>query len=147
MPEFESARFAAKSDYENFQQLFVSSRNEADTYKAADIWFALEALEGSPLQIFSDYLESEDKSILIGEYDHVPVGFMLLHLFHINDDIAARVDEVFVQKDMREVGVGEHLMDAAINWAKGNEAKHILCLLYTSPSPRDQRGSRMPSSA
>ena len=48
MPEFESARFAAKSDYENFQQLFVSSRNEADTYKAADIWFALEALEGPP---------------------------------------------------------------------------------------------------
>ena len=23
----------------------------------------------------------------------------------------------------------------------------IVCLLYTSPSPRDQRGSRMPSSA
>ena len=30
-----------------------------------------------------------------------------------------------------------------------NQAKHLskLCLLYTSPSPRDQRGSRMPSSA
>ena len=26
-------------------------------------------------------------------------------------------------------------------------AAHDLCLLYTSPSPRDQRGSRMPSSA
>ena len=26
-------------------------------------------------------------------------------------------------------------------------AKHKACLLYTSPSPRDQRGSRMPSSA
>ena len=25
--------------------------------------------------------------------------------------------------------------------------RHIVCLLYTSPSPRDQRGSRMPSSA
>ena len=24
---------------------------------------------------------------------------------------------------------------------------HMTCLLYTSPSPRDQRGSRMPSSA
>ena len=23
----------------------------------------------------------------------------------------------------------------------------VICLLYTSPSPRDQRGSRMPSSA
>ena len=27
------------------------------------------------------------------------------------------------------------------------EAKKKNCLLYTSPSPRDQRGSRMPSSA
>ena len=27
------------------------------------------------------------------------------------------------------------------------ETKYNICLLYTSPSPRDQRGSRMPSSA
>ena len=27
------------------------------------------------------------------------------------------------------------------------EARKKACLLYTSPSPRDQRGSRMPSSA
>ena len=34
-------------------------------------------------------------------------------------------------------------------WRKGEESGHqqIVCLLYTSPSPRDQRGSRMPSSA
>ena len=25
--------------------------------------------------------------------------------------------------------------------------QNVICLLYTSPSPRDQRGSRMPSSA
>ena len=29
----------------------------------------------------------------------------------------------------------------------GHVALHLTCLLYTSPSPRDQRGSRMPSSA
>ena len=28
-----------------------------------------------------------------------------------------------------------------------NSAEYTFCLLYTSPSPRDQRGSRMPSSA
>ena len=28
-----------------------------------------------------------------------------------------------------------------------DEAESYTCLLYTSPSPRDQRGSRMPSSA
>ena len=29
----------------------------------------------------------------------------------------------------------------------GKLIQHVVCLLYTSPSPRDQRGSRMPSSA
>ena len=31
-------------------------------------------------------------------------------------------------------------------WQPGNPV-YYSCLLYTSPSPRDQRGSRMPSSA
>ena len=30
---------------------------------------------------------------------------------------------------------------------KGDFRRLWICLLYTSPSPRDQRGSRMPSSA
>ena len=30
---------------------------------------------------------------------------------------------------------------------RGNYSMGVNCLLYTSPSPRDQRGSRMPSSA
>ena len=29
----------------------------------------------------------------------------------------------------------------------GKKKESASCLLYTSPSPRDQRGSRMPSSA
>ena len=33
-----------------------------------------------------------------------------------------------------------------VSWKTLGEDPHI-CLLYTSPSPRDQRGSRMPSSA
>ena len=42
---------------------------------------------------------------------------------------------------------------AARRWSAGRVANtalgaiSFLCLLYTSPSPRDQRGSRMPSSA
>ena len=32
-------------------------------------------------------------------------------------------------------------------WLAGVRAGSKVCLLYTSPSPRDQRGSRMPSSA
>ena len=38
-----------------------------------------------------------------------------------------------------ETGVGKEI--------KGKGIQSMACLLYTSPSPRDQRGSRMPSSA
>ena len=33
------------------------------------------------------------------------------------------------------------------SFGEGKDLEYIICLLYTSPSPRDQRGSRMPSSA
>ena len=36
---------------------------------------------------------------------------------------------------------------ASINEKAEYDRKIKACLLYTSPSPRDQRGSRMPSSA
>ena len=41
-------------------------------------------------------------------------------------------------------------LDMRVTSLEGGEVKLLLpynCLLYTSPSPRDQRGSRMPSSA
>ena len=37
--------------------------------------------------------------------------------------------------------------DDAVTFIQGKLAEMTICLLYTSPSPRDQRGSRMPSSA
>jgi len=51
-----------------------------------------------------------------------------------------------VKELVNEFGAGtdpQHLRLAML--AKQAQDSH--CLLYTSPSPRDQRGSRMPSSA
>ena len=39
------------------------------------------------------------------------------------------------------------LVNSGSGRLEGNISKNNTCLLYTSPSPRDQRGSRMPSSA
>ena len=45
--------------------------------------------------------------------------------------------------DPLEVPASDQLIDSVILENTGVQT----CLLYTSPSPRDQRGSRMPSSA
>ena len=66
-----------------------------------------------------------------------------------------------IRKELRDVGasfsvVKNTLAKIAINDTSADGLKEFLsgptavvwsCLLYTSPSPRDQRGSRMPSSA
>ena len=41
--------------------------------------------------------------------------------------------------------VANHIARTAA--ARGTKVHHMCCLLYTSPSPRDMRRSRMPSSA
>ena len=45
------------------------------------------------------------------------------------------------------VGLGVVVADMKHHTWEDEEAHYYDCLLYTSPSPRDQRGSRMPSSA
>ena len=48
------------------------------------------------------------------------------------------VDVARLEKEMEQY---QNLLDENADYA------YRICLLYTSPSPRDQRGSRMPSSA
>ena len=53
-------------------------------------------------------------------------------------------------KTFKQVARSESLWRKLLSEKLGSQASIVLpktCLLYTSPSPRDQRGSRMPSSA
>ena len=53
----------------------------------------------------------------------------------------------FVEDDWENPTVGAWGLGWEV-WCDGMEvSQYTYCLLYTSPSPRDQRGSRMPSSA
>ena len=46
-----------------------------------------------------------------------------------------------------ETGVDKRSRTASMDLGSNSNGDVWACLLYTSPSPRDQRGSRMPSSA
>ena len=53
------------------------------------------------------------------------------------------VDPVAAMADKEKVSI----LETADKLARSHDERVKDCLLYTSPSPRDQRGSRMPSSA
>ena len=63
-------------------------------------------------------------------------------------DLAAQLDTAFglAGMELRYGLTQDELFHEAIANDRGR-VKIGGCLLYTSPSPRDQRGSRMPSSA
>ena len=52
-------------------------------------------------------------------------------------------------RTLREGGIPHSVVVAFVNALACGVGAYLyyICLLYTSPSPRDQRGSRMPSSA
>ena len=62
----------------------------------------------------------------------------------LTDDLR---DEVYPKNILMIGPTGVGKTEISRRLAKLARAPFINCLLYTSPSPRDQRGSRMPSSA
>ena len=80
---------------------------------------------------------SEQKPILLDSY--------------LEDAIEVDVDVISDGRNIKIGGILQHIEQAGIH--SGDSACSLPpyslsgCLLYTSPSPRDQRGSRMPSSA
>ena len=92
-------------------------------------------------------------NIVPDAFDHTTAGFQfyrsanrkldpkLRELGQIRAGYTVGSQFVFSQhcKASRDVGLTEKQIEAIPHWSA--------CLLYTSPSPRDQRGSRMPSSA
>ena len=72
-------------------------------------------------------------------------AWRLTSVAHKDDDIKSQVAPGLPESDLPVV---RSQVDACLE-SRGGEvsARARACLLYTSPSPRDQRGSRMPSSA
>ena len=69
----------------------------------------------------------------------VGIGYDWIHDY-LDEETRERIRSVIVELGLKP-GIERHQ----------SQYKHFTyaynCLLYTSPSPRDQRGSRMPSSA
>ena len=63
----------------------------------------------------------------------------------VKQEIQEVVD--FLQDSEKFAEIGARIPKGVLLVGPPGTGKTLICLLYTSPSPRDQRGSRMPSSA
>ena len=90
-------------------------------------------------------LPAYDRSRLTPGIVHIGLGnFHRAHMAVYLDDLFARG----LGHDWAIIGAGVREGDARMRDAlKAQDCLSTVCLLYTSPSPRDRTRSRMPSSA
>ena len=92
-------------------------------------------------QLIQQILDNGEKTLIFTQYQQM--GTLLQEL--LADNFA--LDAPFLHG-----GISRKGRDAMVEDFQNNRSTRVMilslnCLLYTSPSPRDQRGSRMPSSA
>ena len=92
------------------------------------------AIPGIVYQEFLTAFKTEKK---FNKAKEVIDGFPIILADKEDHILASKVRSQCVRKGVSAHGIDCLIASSAIN----------SCLLYTSPSPRDQRGSRMPSSA
>ena len=96
-----------------------------------------------------------DRAILVvtdGILDPARAAEVLVKLVEQESPELVFLGKQSIDDDANQTG---QLLAAALDWPQATFASKVdiegqdvtVCLLYTSPSPRDQRGSRMPSSA
>ena len=113
-------------------------------------------MNGEEAKDFFQFLKNENNTAIANQLNGLnPNEASVLERKNIVNDFAkklfgnqrAGIEGFISQKNELRPDSSKALMTVANTLVIGHFSKLISCLLYTSPSPRDQRGSRMPSSA
>jgi GNAT superfamily N-acetyltransferase len=82
-------------------------------------------------------LDDESSMVWCGQWEGIVVGYAVARLIHDTDTILVQVDDLYTQLEVRDVGVGEALLSAAIAWAIASGASGIDA--FTLPGARDTK--------
>ena len=114
------------------------SRNDFLVYRCDDRIAVFSLSDGvQPSSQDADWWDSNGcTTIPVAQFNHT--------YFEVSDSLESIIDAPLSDDAERQLAVSA-VISALESYAADNGT--YTCLLYTSPSPRDQRGSRMPSSA
>ena len=93
---------------------------------------------------FQTYFNNCSVNFMIQDFIDYPMEISVLY-YRLPNAKKGHITSVCIKDTLKVTGDGHSSIEQLMY--RYPRARLQICLLYTSPSPRDQRGSRMPSSA
>jgi GNAT superfamily N-acetyltransferase len=112
----ESAREAGADDIERIVELGVLLRAELAVERGGELWQTADASLLGTDEVRA-WLDDPGARVVVGTIDDVILGYCVVRAVALRDGTRLGViDELFVERDAREVGVGEELIDDVTAW-------------------------------
>ncbi len=113
----EAARPATEADIPRLAELAREAIKELLPMRGGAVWWAQEGRQ-EPIEAgFAADVVDGNRRMVVATIDGVVVGYAVVHIERLADDSRLGVvQEIFVEADARQVGLGEAMMDDLIEW-------------------------------
>ena len=108
----EAARLAGAADRERIGELRAELFAELGAYRGGDLWVRERASAA----------RADESTAFVGTLDDAVVGYGIVEVAELRDGgRLGTVTELYVEPDAREVGVGETLVNALLDWCRDHD--------------------------
>lgn len=129
MSPFPTVRQATEADLPELLRMYGLATDHFNERRGGPVYLARSSRHSRIEDDLIDDLRSGDRTALLGMIQDQPLGFATLRIKTVQDPQDRRpiavLEELFVEKTARDVGVGAALMDAAIAWAEQKGCRGI----------------------
>ncbi len=116
----ESARPASREDLPRLAELAEQAVTELAPTKGGRVWSRREARAAPYIESLRADLGAPDHCVLVGEILGAVVGYAVVHAEPLREGfVLGVIDDLYVEPEAREVGVGEALMEQIETWCRG----------------------------
>jgi GNAT superfamily N-acetyltransferase len=115
----EGCRPAALVDVPALAELAAAAVGELGANKGGAVWSRTEARQPPYEEQLWAEVADPDVLVLAGTIDDAVVGYAVARLQPVAGGLLGVLTDVYVTAEGREVGVGDQLLDTALEWAAG----------------------------
>ncbi len=133
-----TARRATETDLPAALQLLADSSAALATERGGPLFVSREGVPEPVAEQLRRWLSDPTRCLAVALAEGVPLGLAIAHLETLRDgDVLARLELLWVDAGVREIGLGGQLMELIVAWAHDHGASHLDA--YALPGNREAK--------